>query len=101
VRDRQAPGNSFGRGGVAPTAYEIRVTGTLPDDAVAEFGELHVAATDVTTVLSGDLADQAALLGMLARLRAMGLDVVEVRRVLRPTEEPAAEPAAAPDEPAP
>jgi hypothetical protein len=86
---------------VPPTAYEIRVTGTLPDDAVAEFGELHVATTDVTTVLSGDLADQAALLGMLARLRAMGLDVVEVRRVLRPTEEPAAEPAAAPDDPAP
>ena len=58
-------------------------------------------STFVTTVLSGDLADQAALLGMLARLRAMGLDVVEVRRVLRPTEAPAAEPAAAPDDPAP
>ena len=86
---------------MAPTAYEIRVTGTLPDDAVAEFGELHVATTDVTTVLSGDLADQAALLGMLARLRAMGLDVVEVRRVLRPPEEPATEPAAAPDDPPP
>ena len=56
--------------------------------------------TDVTTVLSGELADQAALLGMLARLRAMGLDVVEVRRVLRPPE-PEAEPAAAPDDPAP
>jgi hypothetical protein len=85
---------------VAPTAYEIRVAGTVPDDAVAEFADIHVSTTDVTTVLSGDLADQAALLGMLARLRALGLDVVEVRRILRPTE-PSSEPAAPPDDPAP
>ena len=85
---------------MAPTAYEIRVSGTLPDDAVAEFGDVEVVTTDVTTVLSGEVADQAALLGLLARLRALGLDVVEVRRMLRPPE-PAAEPAAAPDDPAP
>jgi hypothetical protein len=85
---------------VAPTAYEIRVSGTLPDDAVADFADVQVMSTDVTTVLSGDLADQAALLGLLARLRALGLNVVEVRRMLRPTE-PEADPAAAPDGPAP
>jgi hypothetical protein len=36
-------------------------------------------------LLTGELADQAALLGLLARLRALGVDVVEVRRVLTPT----------------
>jgi hypothetical protein len=93
---------------VAPTAYEIRVSGTLPDDVVAEFGDVHVLTTDVTTVLSGDLPDQAALLGLLARLRALGLNVVEVRRTLQaaepdagPTAEPTDAPTDAPDDPEP
>jgi hypothetical protein len=68
---------------VAPASYEIRVSGALPEDAVAEFGDVHVLTTDVTTVLSGDVVDQAALLGLLARFRALGLNIVEVRRVLR------------------
>ena len=85
---------------MAPTAYEIRVSGTLPDDAVAEFGDVEVVTTDVTTLLSGEVVDQAALLGLLARLRALGLNVVEVRRMLRPAD-PEVEPAAAPDDPAP
>jgi hypothetical protein len=90
---------------VAPTAYEIRVSGPLPADAVTEFADVDVVTTtDVTTVLSGDLADQAALLGLLARLRAFGLTVVEVRRMLRPTDADAdtdTEPGAAPDDAAP
>jgi hypothetical protein len=83
---------------MTPTSYEIRVSGRLCDDAVSEFGDVHVLTTDVTTVLSGDLADQAALLGLLARLRALGLNVVEVRRVLRAAH-PDAMPAGAPDDP--
>jgi hypothetical protein len=71
---------------VAPTAYEIRVSGTLPEDVAAEFGDIHVVETAVSTVLSGDLADQSALLGLLARLRALGLTVLEVRRPLAATE---------------
>ena len=47
-----------------------------------------VSNTSVSTVLSGEISDQSALLGLLARLRALGLDVVEVRRVLT-TPEPA------------
>jgi hypothetical protein len=73
------------------------VSGALPDDAAAEFGDVHVLTTDVTTVLSGDLADQAALLGLLARLRALGLNVVEVRRVLRAARSDT-EPQSAPDD---
>ena len=72
-----------------PTTYEVRVSGLVPDDAIAEFGDIQVTTTSVSTVLSGEVSDQSALLGMLARLRALGLDVVEVRRVLT-TPEPAA-----------
>ena len=82
------------------TTYEIRVSGLLPDDAAEEFGDVRVTTTDVSTVLSGELPDQAALLGLLARLRALGLDVVEVRRVLTPAA-PVADERAPPDEPSP
>jgi hypothetical protein len=80
--------------------YEIRVSGVLPDDAAAEFEDVRVSTADVSTVLTGELADQAALLGLLARLRALGVNVVEVRRVLTPTA-PADEESAPPDEPPP
>jgi hypothetical protein len=82
-----------------PTTYEVRVTGLVPDDAIAEFGDIRVTTTSVSTVLSGEITDQSALLGLLARLRALGLDVVEVRRVLT-TPEPTAE-KSVPDGPSP
>jgi hypothetical protein len=78
---------------VAPTTYEIRISGTLPEDVAAEFGDVQVMATAVSTVLTGDVADQSALLGLLARLRALGLTVLEVRRTLA-----AAEPDPPPDQ---
>jgi hypothetical protein len=77
--------------------YEIRVSGVLPADAAAEFDDVRVSTADVSTVLTGELADQAALLGLLARLRELGVDVVEVRRVLTPTP-PDSEESAPPDE---
>jgi hypothetical protein len=80
------------------TTYEIRISGLLPEAAAAELGDVRVTTTDVSTVLTGELADQAALLGMLARLRALGLDVVEVHRVLTT---PVADGSAPPDGPSP
>jgi hypothetical protein len=80
--------------------YEIRVSGVLPEAAADQFDDVSVSTTHVSTVLTGELADQAALLGLLARLKAMGLDVVEVRRVLTPSA-PASDEGASPDEPAP
>lgn len=67
---------------MAHTLYEIRISGLVPDDVVAEFGEIRATTTAVSTILSGEIVDQAALLGVLRRLRALDLDVVEVRRVL-------------------
>ncbi|KAE8763650.1 hypothetical protein [Georgenia thermotolerans] len=68
----------------APTVYEIRLRGTVPDSAVEELGAVTVTPSPAATVLVGAVADQAELFGLLARLRALCLDVVEVRRVHAP-----------------
>lgn len=62
--------------------YEIRVRGRLSQHVVAEFEDLELVATvePSQTVLRGPLEDQAALHGVLRRIEAFGLELVEVRR---------------------
>jgi hypothetical protein len=72
-------------------AYEVRVAGLVPtQDLLDELGDVEVAEHEFRTVLTGHFADQAALHGFLHRLRAFGLEVVEVRRVATPEAEPRA-----------
>jgi hypothetical protein len=61
--------------------YAVRVRGR-PSDAVTATSEegLEVAIDPVRTVLRGRLPDQAALFGVLARARLLGLELLEVRR---------------------
>ncbi len=58
--------------------YEIRVAGVVPEQDLRDMGAVTLSAEQVNTVLY-DVPDQAALYGLLARLRALGVDVVEVR----------------------
>jgi hypothetical protein len=63
-------------------AYEVRVAGLVhTEDLLDELSDVEVAEHEFRTVLTGHFADQAALHGFLHRLRAFGLEVVEVRRV--------------------
>lgn len=62
------------------TMYEIRVAGAVPEKDLQDMGAVTVGPEQVNTVLYG-VSDQAALYGLLERLRALGLEVVEVRRV--------------------
>ena len=67
---------------MADRTYEIRLTGLVPtEELLDEVGEVEVVEHEFRTVLSGRFADQPALHGFLHRLRAYGLEVVEVRRV--------------------
>ena len=63
--------------------YEIRVAGDVPEEDLRDLGALSVGPERVNTVLYG-IEDEAALYGLLARLRALGIEVVEVRRVSEP-----------------
>ena len=61
--------------------YALRVRGRSSDAVMAAMQEeLNVAIVPVRTVLRGWLPDQAALLGVLARARLLGLELIEVRR---------------------
>ncbi|HEU4947662.1 MAG TPA: hypothetical protein VFT31_10950 [Kribbella sp.] len=56
--------------------------GLVPtQELLDQLGDVEMAEHEFRTVLSGRFADQAALYGFLHRLRAYGLEIVEVRRV--------------------
>jgi hypothetical protein len=62
--------------------YEIRIGGRLAPRWATWFDGMTLAtAGDGTTVLSGPVADQAALHGVLARIRDLGLPLVSVTRL--------------------
>jgi len=63
-----------------PMWYEIRVKGHLHQRWSAwlyDFSLRHEA--DGTTTLTGDLADDAAVYGLLSKLRDMGLTLLSVK----------------------
>jgi hypothetical protein len=63
----------------APVRYRIRVKGHLGPQWSEWFDQMTVALeADGTTTLSGPIADQAALHGLLARVRDLGLELVSV-----------------------
>ncbi len=60
-------------------SYEIRVTGALGPAAREAFADMAVEVEPATTVLTGDL-DQSALHALLDRVRALGLELVDVKQ---------------------
>ena len=67
---------------VDATGYEIRIKGHLDRRWIARFDGLSMRLeADGTTVISGPVPDQAALHGLLQRVRDMGLPLVSVVRI--------------------
>jgi hypothetical protein len=61
--------------------YEIRVNGVLGSGWSAWFDDLQITSDDRgQTTIAGPIADQAALHGLLAKIRDLGLELLEVRR---------------------
>jgi hypothetical protein len=87
-----------------PARYRIRIRGHLDPGWSTWFDSLTVTqADDGTTELAGPLADQAALFGLLARLRDLGATLLQVERLAADGPTPAAAPPTSrrePDEPA-
>jgi hypothetical protein len=60
--------------------YEIKVRGRLSAALLDEFDGLTASPSASDTVLGGHISDQAALYGVLERLDALGLELLDVRR---------------------
>jgi hypothetical protein len=66
---------------VTAPIYVIRVRGRLSDATLASFEGMDAAVAPAETVLRGPVADQAGLHGLLERVQALGLELIEVRRL--------------------
>jgi hypothetical protein len=66
----------------SPAAYEIRLKGHLDSRWAAWFDGLSLTnETDGTTLIHGPVIDQAALHGLLQKVRDVGLPLVSVTQV--------------------
>lgn len=64
----------------APAPYLIRINGDLGATVLSAFPALRPYHHGAQTVLTG-LLDRSALYGVLAEIEALGLDLLEIRKL--------------------
>jgi len=72
-----ANGREFGQ----RLTYEIQVKGSLGPEWSAWFDSFTITQGDDETTLVGQVADQPALHGLLAKIRDLGLTLIRVERI--------------------
>ena len=72
------------------TVYELRIKGRLAQETLAWFEDLDVVIDEATsppqTVVKGPMRDQAALYGLISRIRDLGLTLLAVNQIDRKEE---------------
>jgi hypothetical protein len=68
---------------VTSAAYEIRIKGRLSQTVTGALGDFSASVKPAETTLRGELRDQAALQALLDQVQALGLELIEVRRLDR------------------
>ena len=61
--------------------YQIRVKGQLDERWIDWFGDMDIKSEGGLTTLSGPVVDQAALHGILSRIRDLGLPLISAHRL--------------------
>jgi len=70
-----------------PAIYEIRIKGRLDARWSRWFADLQIVSQpDGHSLLTGPIPDQAALYGVISRMRDLGLVLISVHRVSREEE---------------
>ena len=72
---------------MSSTGYEIHIKGRVSEQLLSVFEGMEASEQSVETVLRGPVPDQAALHGLLDRIQALGLELIEVRRLSEPSED--------------
>jgi hypothetical protein len=67
--------------GTPPGLYAIRIRGRLGATALSAFPSMVSELRGSETVLTGLLADQSAVFGVLAQIEALGLELLELRQI--------------------
>jgi hypothetical protein len=62
-------------------SYEIRVKGRVSEPLLSSFENMASRLEPVETILHGPVRDQAELHGLIDRIQALGLELIEVRRL--------------------
>jgi hypothetical protein len=70
---------------VRTASYEIHIKGRVSEQLLSAFEGMDATVESAETVLRGPVLDQAALHGLLDRVQALGLELIEVRRVPEPS----------------
>lgn len=65
----------------SPIAYQIHVRGQLDQKWSDWFAGFSITHTNGETVLTGSVADQSALYGILAKIHDLGLTLIRVEQV--------------------
>lgn len=68
--------------------YSIRIRGHLGAATLAAFPEMVSQQRGGDCVLTGLLTDHSALFGILAQIEVLGLELVEIRRLVPKLESP-------------
>jgi hypothetical protein len=66
---------------VQDVTYEIRVKGRVSRALLDSFEGMRSELEPVETVIHGPVRDQAELHGLIDRIQALGLELVELRRL--------------------
>jgi hypothetical protein len=74
---------------VRPYTYEITFTGQADRTLRAQFDDCRVTTGPGSTTLCAELADPAALSGLVQRVAGLGLEVTHVRLLTAPSDLPA------------
>lgn len=75
-----------------PAYYEFRVSGGLSQQATAWFEGMDISVdrkhTPIKTIIRGHIPDQAALHGLISRIRDLGLTLISVNQIEQNGEAP-------------
>jgi hypothetical protein len=69
---------------MAQLVYELSFKGAASETLVGAFENCLVTSRNGTTVVRSEVPDQAALHGLLARVHALGLEILELRLIAEP-----------------
>jgi len=77
----EAPANAMERGAVRGARYTIVVRGELDSRFAYLFNGMQMDQVNGTTVVTGEVVDQAQLHGFIERFEELGLELLSVEQI--------------------